>query len=399
MEPNYRTRSPGNGPLSGVLVLDLAQARSGPTCVRQLVQLGADALQICAPDRADVSGSDYANLHNGKRSMVLDLRRKEGHNILMKLVRRADVLVENFRPQVKQRLGITPEELWQENPRLIYGSLSGYGQDGPISNRPGIDPVVQGYGGLMSVTGPPGTGPSRVGIAISDTAAGTFLAQGIIAALYARERTGKGQWVHTSLLESLINMLDFQATRWLIDKLVPGQAGNHHPLFFPMGAFRTKDGYMNIAPLNFERFCRLLGLNDIAENPKYQDVANRMLYREELTVAIENVLTTKTAAEWIDALQEEMPCGPVLTIDEVFADPQVQHLNVTRTVSHSASGEVEVLRYPVTFSDMATEVRDGVEEPGNSTRQILADFGYADGEIDAFIKEGIVATFTDARGW
>jgi crotonobetainyl-CoA:carnitine CoA-transferase CaiB-like acyl-CoA transferase len=399
MSSSYQAQTPGEGPLAGVLVLDLAQARSGPTCVRQLVQLGADAIQIWAPGRADLSGSDFANMHYGKRSMVLDLRTKAGLAIFMKLAKRADVLVENFRPQVKERLGIAPEDLWKINPRLIYGSLSGYGQDGPNANRPGIDPIIQGYGGLMSVTGQPGTGPSRVGIAISDTASGTFLAQAILAALYARERTGKGQWVHTSLLESMISMLDFQATKWLIDKVVPGQTGNQHPSFFPMGTFRTKDGFVNIGAPDFQRLCRRIGLHELADDPQYQRSVDRVPHREKLTAALEGVLMTKTTAEWIEDLKEDVPCGPVFSMDEVFTDAQVQHLNVTRNISHPKLGDVEVLRYPVSFSHMPIEAKSGVETPGASTRAVLAEEGYSEAEIEQFIKDGVAATSVDSKGW
>jgi crotonobetainyl-CoA:carnitine CoA-transferase CaiB-like acyl-CoA transferase len=399
MEPDYRPKKTGEGPLAGILVLDLAQARSGPTCVRQLVQLGADAIQVWAPGRADLSGSDFANMHMGKRSIVLDLRVKAGLEIFKKLVKRADVLVENFRPQVKERLGIAPDDLWKINPRLIYASLSGFGQDGPNVNRPGVDPIIQGYGGLMSVTGPPGTGPHRVGIAISDTASGTFLAQGVLAALYAREKTGKGQWVHTSLLESMINMLDFQATKWLIDKVVPGQTGNQHPSFFPMGMFRTKDGYMNIGAPDFQKLCSLIGLKELGEDPRFQQSKGRLPHREELTAAIEGALAQKTTAEWIATLGDTIPVGPVLAMDEVFADDQVRHLNVTRTIDHPEKGGVEVLRYPVTFSDMPAEAKSGIEMPGNSTRAILAEIGYPDAEIDALIKDGVAATTAGAKAW
>ena len=239
-----------NEPLEGVTVVDLAVARAGPTCVRQLADLGADVVQVAAPRGVAAfasGGSDGQNLHRNKRSVVLDLTLDAGRDVLLRLVEQADVLVENFRPSVKYKLRIDPDTLWALNPRLVYASISGFGQDGPYADYPGVDQIAQGLGGLMSVTGPPGTGPSRAGIAISDTAAGTILTQGVLAALIARERTGRGQWVRTSLLEAMISFMDFQATRWLIDGDVPGQVGNQHPTIVPMGAYPTADGYVNVS--------------------------------------------------------------------------------------------------------------------------------------------------------
>jgi crotonobetainyl-CoA:carnitine CoA-transferase CaiB-like acyl-CoA transferase len=395
----YETQKPGEGPLYGTKVIDLTQARAGPTCARTLAQMGADVIQVWAPGRADVTGSDYANLHNGKRSIVLDLNASRGRSILIALVRRADVLIENFRPKVKHKLGISPDEMMAINPRLIYGSLSGFGQEGPSANRPGVDPIIQAYSGLMSITGQPECGPSRVGIAISDTAAGMFLTQGVLAALHARDRTGLGQWVHTSLLESMINMLDFQATQWLIDGEVPGLVGNHHPTLFPFGSFRTKDGYVTIGSLDFKKFCNLIGLDDLGADPRYADRASRLAHRQELTAQIEAALMTRPTAEWIAELGEVIPCGPVLAIDEVFRDPQVTHLNVTRKVNHPEMGEVEVLRHPVSFSAMPSEVASGVTLPGADTRALLAELGYDDTNIDQLIAEKVVATSNKAASW
>jgi crotonobetainyl-CoA:carnitine CoA-transferase CaiB-like acyl-CoA transferase len=394
----YATKPHGPGPLHGVRVLDLSSARAGPTCVRALAQMGADIIQVWAPGRADVKGSDYANLHFGKRSIVLNLREPEGRAILVEMVKRADVLVENFRTQVKFRLGIGPDDMLAVNPRLIYASVSGFGQEGPHASRPGVDPVIQGYGGLMSITGHPQAGPSRVGIAISDTASGMFITQGILAALYARERTGKGQWVHTSLLESLIGMLDFQAAQWLIDGKVPRQSGNHHPIAFPMGTFRTADGLLNLASVDFRNFCKALGIDGLAD-PRYVDSASRLKHRDEIIAAVEGVLTRRKTQEWIDLLGDIIPCGPVYSIDQVFADAQTRHLNGTRSIEHPSSGSVKVVRHPVTFSAMPAEVSRGVVDAGAHAREILSDLGIENAKIDALIAAGVVATSNNAVGW
>jgi crotonobetainyl-CoA:carnitine CoA-transferase CaiB-like acyl-CoA transferase len=264
-------------PLSHITVLDLTRARSGPTCVRQLADLGASVIQVEARVDRDSDfarhGFDFQNLHRNKRSITLDLKTPGGVEILEKLVARADVLVENFRPDVKTRLGIDYEALSRVNPRLVYGSISGFGQSGPYRDRPGYDQIAQGMGGLMSITGLPGQGPVRVGIPVADLTAGIFLAEGILAALIERERSGRGQWVHTSLLEAMIRMLDFQATRWLMGGEIPPQAGNDHPTGIPTGVFRTSDGHINIAAAGqvmFRRLCDALGVEALVNDERFR---------------------------------------------------------------------------------------------------------------------------------
>ena len=385
-----------DGPLDGIRVVDLAVARAGPTCVRQLADFGADVVQVCPPTGAisfASGGSDGANLHRNKRSVIVDLASEQGHAVLLRLVEDADVLVENFRPAVKHRLRIDPDTLWGVNPRLVYASISGFGQDGPYAQRPGVDQIAQGLGGVMSVTGPPGTGPSRVGIAISDTAAGTILTQGVLAALIARDRTGSGQWVHTSLLESMISFMDFQAARWLIDHEVPGQVGNQHPTIVPMGTFPTADGYVNVAAMgDFPGFCSMIGAPEIADDPRFADGASRVEHRDELDALIGEAFRARSTADWVELLAEVVPCGPVLHIDEVFADPQVRHLEMTRTVDDPTGREIEVLRPPLTFSETPATVRRGAPRAGAHTREVLAELGYDGGEIDALLTAGAVAT-------
>jgi crotonobetainyl-CoA:carnitine CoA-transferase CaiB-like acyl-CoA transferase len=394
----YDPRDEEPGPLAGVRVVDLTIARAGPTCVRQLADLGADVVQVTGPVRGDLGGSDAWNLHRGKRSIAVDLKRDDGRAVFYALADRADVVVENFRADVKRRLRVDYETLSARNPRLVYASLAGFGQEGPYAGRPGLDQVAQGMGGLMSVTGPPGTGPWRAGIAISDTASGTFLTQGVLAALYARERTGRGQWVHTSLLEAMVNFMDFQAARWLVDGVVPGQAGNDHPTLFPMGAFETRDGVINIAVLGgWERFVEAIEAPELAEDPRFADFASRARHREALREAVEARLRRRTSAEWIERLTAaDLPCGPVLRLDEVFADPQVEHLRMTRRVRHERAGEMDLLRYPVTLSETPAGVRGPPPVAGRHTREVLGELGYGPEEIDGLIESGAVSVGREA---
>jgi crotonobetainyl-CoA:carnitine CoA-transferase CaiB-like acyl-CoA transferase len=388
----YRPRDDEAGPLTGVRVVDLTIARAGPTCVRQLGDMGADIVQVVGPTRVDLGGSDAWNLHRGKRSIVIDLKNPDGLEVFGALVDRADVLVENFRSDVKRRLRIDYETLSRRNPRLVYASISGFGQAGPYAARPGLDQIAQGMGGLMSVTGPPGGGPWRAGIAISDTASGTFLTQGVLAALYARERTGRGQWVHTSLLEAMINFMDFQATRWLIDGVVPGQAGNDHPTLFPMGTFETRDGRINIAVISgWNRFLAAIEAPELADDPRFAEFGARLRNRDVLRALVEAKLRRRTSEEWIDILAAaDIPCGPILGLDEVFADPQVETLELTRRVEHEVAGGIDVLRHPVTFSETPMGVRRPPPLAGRHTREVLGEIGFASERIDALIADGAV---------
>ena len=379
-------------PLEGVRVIDLTIARAGPTCVRQLADLGADVIRISAPGRGDLSGSDAYNLHRNKRSLVLDLKSERGRSVLYRLVEGADVLVENFRAGVKARLAMDYPTLSKINPRLVYASLSGFGQDGPYAQRPALDQIVQGMSGLMSVTGQPGAGPWRAGIAISDTAAGTFLTQGVLAALYARERTGLGQWVHTSLFEAMVNFMDFQAARWLVDGEVPPQAGNDHPTLFPMGLFPTRDGSINIAVFSgWTRFLEVVGLSEFADDPRFSGVDARVRNKEALRELVEERLVERSTAEWLEVFSAaEIPCGPVLSMDETFSDPQASHLELTRTVEHEEAGRLELLRHPVTLTDTPTGIRKPPPLLGSGTRAILIEHGYTEAEIEGLLEAGVI---------
>ena len=391
----YRSRDGEGGALSGLRVLDLTVARAGPTCVRQLSDMGAEVIRVSPPDGGfELGYSDSHNLHRGKRSVLIDLKKEDGRKVFLKLAEAADVLVENFRPAVKERLGIAYPEIALLNPRIIYASLSGFGQSGPYRDRSGVDQVIQGMSGLMGVTGRPDQEPLRTGIAISDSTAGTFLAQGILAALYVRERTGRGQWIHTSLLESMINFMDFQAIRWLVDGEVPKQAGNDHPTLFPMGTFATQDGFINLAvTTDWVAFVEVLGTPELLSDSRFTDSRSRSLNREPLRQKIETVLRKRSTTDWLRAFEKaDVICGPILAVDEAFDDPQVDHLNLTREVTHVEAGEMSLLRHPVTFEASPTGISGPSPVPGADTRDVLIECGFDLTQIDDLIKQGVVRT-------
>lgn len=389
------------GALDGITVIDLTTARSGPTCTRQLADMGADVIHVVDPRRGDIGGSDGANLHRSKRSVAIDLRHPDGRAAFDALVVHADVVVENMRPRAKTRLGIGPEVLCERHPRLVYASLSGFGQDGPYVDRGGVDQIAQGLSGVMSVTGPAGTGPWRVGIAISDSAAGTFLTQGVLAALFARERTGRGQWVHTSLLESMINLMDFQACRWLTDGEVPQQAGNDHPTFFPMGTYRCADGHVNIAGLkSTEAFLAALGLTAMLDDARFATNDARRSHRGEFTRACEEGLASSTVREVVERLNAvDIPAGPVLSIDAVFDDPQVRHLVTSETRDGIDGAPVALLRHPVTMSDTPIRIGDGPHAAGADTAEILRSIGIEETTIAEWFESGGIGPSEDRERW
>ena len=390
------------GPLSRFTIIDLTRVRSGPTAVRHLADWGANVVKIEAPAAVDKSkgmggarnGSDYQNIHRNKRSLTLNLKEIAGHDILMKLVETADVVVENYRPDVKKRLKIDYQTLKTINPGIILASISGFGQDGPYAKRPGVDQIAQGMGGLMSITGLPGQGPVRVGIPIADLSAGNYTTIGILISLLEREQSGEGQWVHTSLLESMISMLDFQAARWTVSGEVAPQAGNNHPTTIPTGVFKTKDGHINIASAGdiiWGRLCDVLGDPDMASNPNFDNGEKRSENRVAVNASIEAQTQKRTSAEWIKALEEAgVPCGPIYNIDEVFADPQVQHVGMTHPVNHDELGVMDLIGQPINMSRY--DPRTGMPTPdsGQHTDEILAEYGYDADHISKLRAEGVI---------
>ena len=385
-------------PLSGLRVLDLTLARAGPTCVRHLADWGADVIAVLPPgegrDLISRDGFDFQNLHRNKRFISLDLKSPKGHAAFLKLAERADVLVENMRAPVKHRLKIAYEDLRPINPRLVYGSISGFGQDGPYAARAGVDQIAQGLGGLMSVTGEPGRGPMRTGIAISDVAAGTVLALGIMMALYDRQRTGEGRYVHTSLLESQIFLLDFQAARWLMAGEVAGQMGNDHPTICPMGVFPAADSPINVAastPAQFERFCEVTERLDWLTDERFSSTRRRTENRQALNAAISEETHKRPAAWWIERLEAAgIPCGPILTIDQVFADPQVRHLGMATPAEHPRLGETQMVATPINMEGLETGVRQIAPLAPADTDDVLAEIGYSAAEIAQMRAERVI---------
>jgi formyl-CoA transferase len=388
-------------PLSRFSVLDLTRARAGPTCVRQLVDWGADAIKIEMPGGrtgdgmgGNRHGFDFQNLHRNKRAMTLNLREPEGVAVFKRLVERADIVVENYRPDVKRRLGIDYESLRPINPRLIYGSISGFGQSGPYRDRPGVDQIAQGMGGLMSITGLAGQGPVRVGIPIADLCSGILLAQGILVALLEREVTGQGKWVHTSLLEAMLSMLDFQASRWLMSKEVPPQAGNNHPTGIPTGVFETKDGHINIAAAGDEiygRFCRAIERPDLVIDPRFATGKARSTNRDLLMDVLMPVTRQKPSAEWIKILNDAgVPCGPIYRVDESFADPQVRHLQMAQPVRSAELGDLTILGHPVSHGERRNPIRTAAPELGQDNEEILTSLGYTKEQIGDLAHRGVI---------
>ena len=388
--------------LSRFRVLDLSRVRAGPTCVKQFADFGADVIKIESPPGVDPNegmggprhGPDMQNLHRNKRAMTLNLKLPEAREVLTRLVKTADVVVENYRPDVKFRLGIDYESLARINPRIILASISGFGQDGPYRDRPGFDQIAQGMSGLMSVTGAPGKGPMRTGAAIADVAAGLFAALGVMTALLERESSGKGQWVQSSLLQAGIALLDFQAARYLMKGEVPPQVGNDHPTSMPTSAYTTADGYINVGASGegmWQRLCEAIGRRELLEAPEFKGAENRAENRAALNRALNEALKTKTSEYWVEKLNAAgVPCGPIYTVDQVFADPQVQYLEAAAEVQHPALGRFKVVNQAVKLSRTRATMAAATPEVGEHTDEILKELGYSATDIRGLRERRVV---------
>ena len=383
--------------LSHLRVLDFTQVRSGPTCTKILADFGADVIRIERPGEADRAREpfDAVDLHRGKRSVLLDLGKPAGREVVDRLVPAADVVVENFRPGVKQRLGIDYDRLAGLNPRLVYASISGFGQGGPYADRPGYDQIVQGMSGLMSITGTDATGPLRIGIPIGDLLAGYFAALGILVALAERERSGRGQWLDTSLLAALAGSLSFQAGKYLNTGKVPPPVGNHHPLTSPMGVYRVRDGHLNLAvgsEVMWRRFCEAVGRPDLAADPRFATNQGRIDNRPALNALIEEIFAAGTAAEWVERLNAAgVACGPIYDVGQVFGDPQVRTLGLVEEVRHPLHGPVKVLGLPVALHRTPATVTAPSPLPGQHTREVLRSAGYEPAAVERLLAEGVAA--------
>jgi formyl-CoA transferase len=388
--------------LSRLRILDLSRVRAGPTCVRQFADFGADVIKIESPPGVDPNegmggprdGPDMQNLHRNKRSLTLNLKLPEAREVLGRLVKTADVLVENYRPDVKFRLGIDYASLEKINPRIILASISGFGQDGPYRDRPGFDQIAQGMSGLMSVTGLPGQGPVRTGAAIADMAAGLFAALGVMTALIERESSGRGQWVQSSLLQAGIALLDFQAARFLMKREVAPQVGNDHPTSMPTSAYKTADGYLNVAASGegmWQRLCKALEREDLVQEPAFRNNEQRARNRAQLNAALDESFQRKSSAQWVQALNAAgVPCGPIYSIDQVFADPQVEHLGVAAPVEHPKLGRFQVLNQAVKLSRTPAAVATPTPEPGQHTDEILRELDYRQDDIARLRSRGVI---------
>jgi crotonobetainyl-CoA:carnitine CoA-transferase CaiB-like acyl-CoA transferase len=388
--------------LESLRVLDLSRVRAGPTCARIFADFGADVLKIESPPGVDPNenmsgarhGYDMQNLHRNKRSLTLNLKKEAGKAVLRRLIADADLLIENFRPDVKDRLGLDFETLHALNPRLILVSVSGFGQSGPYRLRAGFDQIAQGMGGMMSVTGLPGQGPVRAGIAVADSAAGLYGAIGALVALQERAVSGKGQWVQTSLLEAQIAMMDFQAARFLVEGTVPPQAGNDHPYATPMGVYATRDGHINLgvgAEGHWRSFCGVLGRPELASDPRYDSVEKRYAARPELRILLEEIMSTQDSAHWLDACEKaSVPAGPIYSVDAMFDDPQVQHLGIAQPVTHPVLGDIRVIGEPVGLSRTPASVVSPTPDAGEHNDEILAELGYDAAAIAQLRADGAI---------
>ena len=391
---------PASSALQRFRVIDLTQVRAGPTACRQLADWGADVIQVQMPEhmRGDdtlggQTGSDYQYTHRNKRSITLNLKEPQGIATLKRLIAGADVVVENFRPDVKFRLGIDYESLAPDNPRLVYASISGFGQTGPLAKRPGFDQIAQGMGGLMSVTGLPGDGPVRVGIPIADLCAGIFAAQGVLVALLEREASGRGQWLHTSLLEAMVYMMDFQTSRYLIDGEVATQAGNFHPTSIPTGVYKARDGYLNIAVFGskiWERFCNILGAPEWIDDQRFHDKAGRSVHRESLNAEINARLAAHDRSHWIEQFNAGgVACGLISDMREVFAEPQIEHLGMVKDVVSDHLGPQRLVGQPMRLERTPSGIARAAPRRGEHTEEVLRELGIAPDELARMKEAGV----------
>ena len=390
-------------PLAHIKILDLTRFVAGPFCTQLLGDMGAEVIKIESPDRGDetryqaavVNGESwyFAGLNRNKKSLTLDLKSKEGKEIFRRLAREVDVVVENFRPGVMRNFGFDYENLSKINPRLIYCGISGFGKDGPYALRPAFDFIAQGLSGFMSITGFPDREPVRTGIPISDSVAGIYAAFGILAAVVAREKTGRGQEVQTSLVDAMVSIMSYLSAEYFSSGKIPQRFGNDHPVLCPYGTFPAADGYINVAPSGehmWERLAQALGLTDLARDPRFQSNALRRQNREELNRRVSEVTSRKPMAEWIEFLNKEgVPCGPIHNLGQALEDPQIQHQKMVLTVEQP-TGKMRILGFPVKLSETPAELRRPAPKFGEHTGEILAGIGFSENQVQEFKRKGAI---------
>jgi crotonobetainyl-CoA:carnitine CoA-transferase CaiB-like acyl-CoA transferase len=392
-------------PLEGIKVLDLSRALAGPYCTLMLADMGADIIKLEMPGRGDdsrawgppfVEGESayFMSVNRNKKSLTLNLKNEKSKEIIYKLIKDSDVLVENFRPGTMEKLGLGYKQVKELNSKLIYASISGFGQDGPYKILPGFDQVLQGMGGLMSITGEPNGPPIKVGIAVADIAGGMFAAYGITLALFNRERTNKGQMIDVSLLDSQIAWLTYRAGSYFATGVIPHPLGSGHPTIVPYQAFKAKDAYINIAAGNdqlWEKFCKATGLEKIIKNPRFATNAKRVENRDDVVKIIGEIIKDKYVEEWIQILRDTgVPCGPIYNMENLFSDPQVLHRNMVKELEHPKVGKIKVTGVPIKLSDTPGEILTAPPVLGQHTNEILTSLGYNEEEIKNFYHEGII---------
>ena len=391
--------------LEGIKVLDLSRALAGPYCTMMLADMGAEVIKLEMPGRGDDSRSwgppfvegesaYFMSINRNKKSITLNMKSDKSTEIIHKLIKQSDVLVENFRPGAMERLGLGYERVKEMNPRIIYCSISGFGQDGPYRMLPGFDQVLQGMGGLMSITGELGGPPIKVGVAIADISGGMFASNGILVALYNREKTGKGQMVDVSLLDSQVAWLTYRAGAYFASGEIPQPMGSGHPVIVPYQAFKAKDVFINIAVGNdqlWERFCKAVGLENVMNDPKFATNAKRVENREEIVKIISDLIVTRDGEEWLKILTDAgIPCGPIYTVDKIFADPQVLHREMVKELDHPKAGKIKVTGIPIKLSDTPGEVETAPPVLGQHTQEVLTELGYSDQDLEKLKQENVI---------
>ena len=391
--------------LEGIKVLDLSRALAGPYCTMMLADMGAEVIKLEMPGKGDDSRSwgppfvegesaYFMSINRNKKSITLNMKNEQSKEIVTKLIKQADVLVENFRPGAMDRLGFGYDAVKEMNPGIIYSSISGFGQDGPYRMLPGFDQVLQGMGGLMSITGEPGGPPIKVGVAIADIAGGMFAAFGIVTALFNREKTGKGQMVDVSLLDSQVAWLTYRAGAYFASGEVPQPVGSGHPVIVPYQAFKAKDVYINIAVGNdqlWEKFCKAVGLESVMDDPKFATNAKRVENRGEIVKIVGDLIVTKEGQEWLNILEEAgVPCGPIYSVDKIFSDPQVLHRQMMQELDHTKVGKVKVTGIPVKLSETPGEVQTPPPYLGEHTQEVLKELGYGDQDLETLRQEKVI---------